>query len=494
MGTKKLITAKQRNSSRLISPTARFPPEICDMIIDFLYSDKSSLATCSLVCRSWLRAARYHLFETIYVHCDKDVDAFCNFLTYLQSTPTIRPYIKDLCFDGYTDKDDLQDNLESTYLAAVTYLLPQLHTVALVNCQWGRPKDSGDDFIHRKTIAVRSLYINSFVADSESRKNKLRILQQFSVIGHLHLANVWLGHFGLEDDEEEEDTAEDIPLSPATQVMALSLSMANICLNFLEYLRIQPFVKSLDSLRIIDLFHAEYLLEHQDLVFVGELLRDKVNTSLLEFSLELPRLVSTGLYFMHSSCHVTQCRFTDSADVYSLLHLSSCVTLTNVFLRMPCRTEVDVLEAEFVTHDQGTQVDGVVDDATPALDAQPPAASAPAAQTRPVPDPFTAEEWRAPSVIFSQLPPSTKMVSLDIELEGTPEAVRTSLENGPAWKELERALLQLPSLEKVFIRRVKEKYPFVALWTKAQHELILRKLPALQERKLLLLHWYVISS
>ncbi|KAG7447428.1 uncharacterized protein BT62DRAFT_892499 [Guyanagaster necrorhizus] len=41
----------------------RFPPELCDRFIDFLHDDRKALKECSLVCRAWIPASRFHLFE-----------------------------------------------------------------------------------------------------------------------------------------------------------------------------------------------------------------------------------------------------------------------------------------------------------------------------------------------------------------------------------------------------------------------------------------------
>lgn len=300
MKIKALPSSRESGSShfpQLVTVTARLPPELCDMVIDFLHEDKITLANCTTVCRSWLRPARYHLFATIYVNCEKDLDAFSKFLAYLKSTPSVLSYIKDLCFDGYNDDPNFGDNLESSYLAAVLAHLPLITTISVINCQWGRTKPLPDVIsTPQRQVSLRSLYINSFVADRESPKNKLRVLRQFSSIGNLYLANVWLGHFGIDDDGADEAEPEGgVDLLPMTRVKTLSISMANICLNFLEYLRIQPFMKSLASLRVIDLFHAKYLLEHQDLTFVGDLLREQLNTSLREIYLELPRLSPPGV-------------------------------------------------------------------------------------------------------------------------------------------------------------------------------------------------------
>ncbi|KAJ7642135.1 hypothetical protein FB45DRAFT_1126439 [Roridomyces roridus] len=41
------------------------PRELCDLIIDHLHADRAALAACSLVCRAWVPASRFHLFDHI---------------------------------------------------------------------------------------------------------------------------------------------------------------------------------------------------------------------------------------------------------------------------------------------------------------------------------------------------------------------------------------------------------------------------------------------
>ncbi|PCH43745.1 hypothetical protein WOLCODRAFT_104088 [Wolfiporia cocos MD-104 SS10] len=44
---------------------AQLPSEVWDLIIDYLHNDRKSLDACSLTCRAWLRAARYHRFRHV---------------------------------------------------------------------------------------------------------------------------------------------------------------------------------------------------------------------------------------------------------------------------------------------------------------------------------------------------------------------------------------------------------------------------------------------
>jgi hypothetical protein len=70
--------------------------ELYDRIIDHLHSFKHSLFACSIVCRSWLPASRYHLFL--------DVNLTPNLVRFLLSSPhameTITPYLRDVTLGG----------------------------------------------------------------------------------------------------------------------------------------------------------------------------------------------------------------------------------------------------------------------------------------------------------------------------------------------------------------------------------------------------------
>jgi hypothetical protein len=47
-----------------------FPQEVCDIIIDHCHDDKAALVVCGLVCRAWVPASRYHLFNEVKVVLD----------------------------------------------------------------------------------------------------------------------------------------------------------------------------------------------------------------------------------------------------------------------------------------------------------------------------------------------------------------------------------------------------------------------------------------
>jgi hypothetical protein len=89
----------------------RLPAETIDSIVDFHHSDEEALKACSLVCRNWLPASRFHLFGSVDVK-HSNVHSFVKLLASPSSTITncvhtlvieavcafdvIAPYFKDM--------------------------------------------------------------------------------------------------------------------------------------------------------------------------------------------------------------------------------------------------------------------------------------------------------------------------------------------------------------------------------------------------------------
>lgn len=79
--------------------------ELIDLVIDHLHDDKSSLASCSLVAKSWLPCSHFHLFSSLRVaeggkqaSHDRLVDDFSAFIRFLQydASPRVRSTIRHL--------------------------------------------------------------------------------------------------------------------------------------------------------------------------------------------------------------------------------------------------------------------------------------------------------------------------------------------------------------------------------------------------------------
>lgn len=55
------------------------PPEVIDLIIDYLHDHRGTLRACSLVGRNWLGGSRHHLFDGVYLAA-RDLGTFQNLL------------------------------------------------------------------------------------------------------------------------------------------------------------------------------------------------------------------------------------------------------------------------------------------------------------------------------------------------------------------------------------------------------------------------------
>ncbi|KAJ7199437.1 hypothetical protein GGX14DRAFT_467985 [Mycena pura] len=108
----------------------RTPPETNDIIIDHLHDDVSTLRQCSLVCKEWLPAARFHIFSVVHLSL-YSIDQMIEVLFYPGSPmPHRRPlaqYIRDLhIIDGEGREFDpkwINDKLSLVTLSSMTSIL-----------------------------------------------------------------------------------------------------------------------------------------------------------------------------------------------------------------------------------------------------------------------------------------------------------------------------------------------------------------------------------
>ena len=74
-------------STIIMARIKSLPAELTDRVIDYLHSDKLALSACSLVCKTWVPASRYHFFQRNFVSlADDNVDAFVELLDSPAST------------------------------------------------------------------------------------------------------------------------------------------------------------------------------------------------------------------------------------------------------------------------------------------------------------------------------------------------------------------------------------------------------------------------
>lgn len=120
-----LLKTMRRASHRTL------PPEITDYILDFLHDDPVTLASCTLVNRSWLSTARKHFFRRIVLRTHTD----CRGLhALLASSPELSHYITELII-----KDETARMWGPETLAGDQRLLDVLSQLNLTSLEVGSP-------------------------------------------------------------------------------------------------------------------------------------------------------------------------------------------------------------------------------------------------------------------------------------------------------------------------------------------------------------------
>ena len=108
------------------------PPELVDVIIDFLYDEPRALKNCALVSRSWLLSSRYHLFHT-YTITDRLKAQNC--IIFFKITPDVAAQIRNL-----EVKRGFDHFIEFTELVDIMHALPSLRSLAISEISLGKPE------------------------------------------------------------------------------------------------------------------------------------------------------------------------------------------------------------------------------------------------------------------------------------------------------------------------------------------------------------------
>ncbi|KAI3606996.1 hypothetical protein WG66_007875 [Moniliophthora roreri] len=107
--------------------SSKLPPELCDIIIDHLESDWTSLSVCALVCKSWLPRSRSLLFPESFTFKLRRSNIH-KFRTSLESPyASITPFIRRIAvFSPWIKDTVLFDELEHVVL----HLVPRLNGIS----------------------------------------------------------------------------------------------------------------------------------------------------------------------------------------------------------------------------------------------------------------------------------------------------------------------------------------------------------------------------
>jgi len=111
-------------------------PEITDVIVDNLHTDKSSLRACGLTARTWLPSSRYHLFARVTLR-PSNILSFTKLLEYPLNN--IAPVVRHLAVELDTDKKTiLGASLVLPLLPSITAHLRMIKSLSLARIDWSQ--------------------------------------------------------------------------------------------------------------------------------------------------------------------------------------------------------------------------------------------------------------------------------------------------------------------------------------------------------------------
>jgi len=150
----------------------QLPVELTDIVIDFLWGDKLSLASCSLVCHDWLATARFHLFHTVILHSDEHSPTLPSFITFLKASSSgstsTGGHIRVLHLGGDNKSGDRSGRNVLTLEAVVDILTSafNVHTLVLRTAVLVTPNTEEFLVTHLSCIqSVRHLVLDAICLD-----------------------------------------------------------------------------------------------------------------------------------------------------------------------------------------------------------------------------------------------------------------------------------------------------------------------------------------
>lgn len=123
--------------------TPALPPELYDRIIDFLYDNKSTLTSCSLVCHEWSSTSRYHLFQAITIKYPITLEQLTGFLDSV--SPSVVDHVRELAVLGSNPccsvMYDAQMHVTVRSIATCVAKLRALQALRLQGVWWKNSRD-----------------------------------------------------------------------------------------------------------------------------------------------------------------------------------------------------------------------------------------------------------------------------------------------------------------------------------------------------------------
>ncbi|KAF7300698.1 F-box domain-containing protein [Mycena chlorophos] len=237
--------------------TSRLPTELYDHFFHELHASKTTLATCSLVCKAWLDHARRYLFSTVNLRSDSRR----RFVSFLRDSPHIIGFIRHVRMGGgwmLEQRDEFNDmirflinldNLRNIDIEAWSwsYLSPETAGVLLGG--------KGKIF---ETLAILDLTFITFPTFDTFRT----VVSQFQMLRQLSLDNVTWG-----DEDKPESDLNTPALAPPL------LSRLSICAcssqSIVRWLMDAAEVPPIRSLRMPEVLADEVSLVNDLLAAIG---------------------------------------------------------------------------------------------------------------------------------------------------------------------------------------------------------------------------------
>ncbi|KAI0825834.1 hypothetical protein BC629DRAFT_1450852 [Irpex lacteus] len=220
--------------------TWSLPPELDDIILDYLYDDPTTLSRCALVQKSWLPAARYHLWSNLRLNCASD--ELTKLRTLLTSTsPAVGFYIRSVVvLQKKGEACQWYDLNLLHYTLSVLSLLPNLRTLTLDGLWFGAPKRNGlgipfdEDSEQTAEVPIASGIVSSSVeklAVSTCSFDNFEDVQQlclsFPSLSRLQFDGVWWGRWAHEPSQNHRALSDVLASSVAPKMVLRELDLGS---------------------------------------------------------------------------------------------------------------------------------------------------------------------------------------------------------------------------------------------------------------------------
>ncbi|KAL6309336.1 hypothetical protein BKA93DRAFT_353108 [Sparassis latifolia] len=243
----------------MIPHAPTFPPELCDMVIDYLYDNEPALEACSLVCRAWLQSTRYHLFHTVRTRESIEGRGASNLSRILSKRHAkgILPNIHELRIlaSDSAARTELRPPIYSPKVSTQDVVrlisqLPRLQTVEICGVVLdGRYCNRGKSVT---PISLDTLRLDRICCRNNLVDDLLSILRPFSDIQHLEVKTIKSSYWYLEESETRvEETLNKVSqvLPPHLRVQTLVVRNCTLgCLLLCDIMRKTPSVQTLQRL------------------------------------------------------------------------------------------------------------------------------------------------------------------------------------------------------------------------------------------------------